>query len=123
MLLHQIRSVVERCFDVTLSPLAERHPFDYVGVNEDGYVDLFVLYLETQGEAIPLDVSILAHAHGLTGVTLKHCILVTQYEGGVLYEYFENIRQKCLPILPYHPRGMMMPVMSVSPRDMQELPT
>lgn len=77
MLKQQARSALEGYFDVTLTQLAERHPFTYAGVNEDGCVDIFIYYVEPNEEVIHLDLAILSHAHGLSGVTLKHCILVS----------------------------------------------
>ncbi|MGL6494574.1 hypothetical protein ACSZNT_06200 [Aeromonas veronii] len=107
MLKQQARSALEGYFDVTLTQLAERHPFTYAGVNE---------------EVIHLDLAILSHAHGLSGVTLKHCILVSNQGPSLRYEFFTNLAQARLPILPHHPLGMMMPVVSVPVASLQEIP-
>ncbi|MGN5183503.1 hypothetical protein ACTG1Y_14915 [Aeromonas veronii] len=93
--------------------LAERHPFTYAGVNEDGCVDIFIYYVEPNEEVIHLDLAILSHAHGLSGVTLKHCLLVSNQGPSLRYEFFTNLAQARLPILPHNPLGMMMPVVSV----------
>jgi len=122
MLKQQARSALEGYFDVTLTQLAERHPFTYAGVNEDGCVDIFIYYVEPNEEVIHLDLAILSHAHGLSGVTLKHCILVSNQGPSLRYEFFTNLAQARLPILPHHPLGMMMPVMSVPVASLQEIP-
>ncbi|WP_421317426.1 hypothetical protein [Aeromonas sp. 700377] len=62
MLKQQARSALEGYFDVTLTQLAERHPFTYAGVNEDGCVDIFIYYVEPNEEVIHLDLAILSHA-------------------------------------------------------------
>ncbi|MGL4917574.1 MAG: hypothetical protein ACRC5D_15220 [Aeromonas allosaccharophila] len=122
MLKQQARSAVERFFEVTLTVLAERHPFHFAGVNEGGCVDLFVYYVEPSEDVIALDLATLEHAHGISGVSLKHCILVANLGSTLRYEFFANLVKAKLPILPHHPLGMMMPVMSVPVATMQEIP-
>ena len=55
-------------------------------------------------------------------MTLKHCVLVANQGPSLRYEFFTNLAQAKLPILPHHPLGMMMPVMSVPVASLQEIP-
>lgn len=118
----QVKVAIERLFDVSLTRLAERHPFNYVGLNESGHVDVFILYVDSKESFILLDVDTLAHAHGLSGATLKHCVLVAHYDDRLHYEYFDNLIEARHPILPKHPLGLLTPVMCVGVESLQGVP-
>lgn len=114
-------AALERYFDVTLTPVAERHPFHYAGVNDAGHVDLFILLAAPKDGVVCIDVTLLGQSHIISEVTGKHCVLAVPTANGVAIEFIEMIPRDRFPILPSHPSGALMPVVCIPVASLREV--